>query len=93
VVVTADEIPDVNSLEVITEHNGQICSRDFVRNMRTRPFELVRFHSDYMSLHPGDLISTGCPRGARIQAGDRICARIEGVGTLEARITAWDARW
>jgi 2-keto-4-pentenoate hydratase/2-oxohepta-3-ene-1,7-dioic acid hydratase in catechol pathway len=86
VVVTADEIADVDALEVITEHNGGICSRDFVRNMRTRPFELVRFHSDYMTLHPGDLISTGCPKGARIQAGDRVRARIEGVGTLEARV-------
>ena len=87
VVVTADEIADVDALEVITEHNESVCSRDFVRNMRTRPFELVRFHSDYMTLHPGDLISTGCPRGARIQAGDRVRARIEGVGTLEARVT------
>jgi len=87
VVVTADEIADVDALELITEHNGAVCSRDFVRNMRTRPFELVRFHSDYMTLHPGDLISTGCPKGARIQAGDRVRARIEGVGTLEATVT------
>ena len=87
VVVTADEIPDVDALEVITEHNGEICSRDFVRNMRTRPLELVRFHSDYMTLHPGDLISTGCPKGARIKAGDHVRARIEGVGTLEAGVS------
>jgi 2-keto-4-pentenoate hydratase/2-oxohepta-3-ene-1,7-dioic acid hydratase in catechol pathway len=86
VVVTADEIPDVDALEVITEHNDGVCSRDFVRNMRTRPFELVRFHSDYMTLHPGDLISTGCPKGARIKAGDRVRARIEGVGTLAASV-------
>lgn len=88
VIVTADEIPDVDALEVITEHNGEVCSRDFVRNMRTRPYELVRFHSDYMTLHPGDLISTGCPKGARIRSGDRVRARIEGVGTLEARVTS-----
>jgi 2-keto-4-pentenoate hydratase/2-oxohepta-3-ene-1,7-dioic acid hydratase in catechol pathway len=87
VVVTVDEIPDVDALEVITEHNGEICSRDFVRNMRTRPLELVRFHSDYMTLHPGDLISTGCPKGARIKAGDHVRARIEGVGTLEAAVS------
>jgi 2-keto-4-pentenoate hydratase/2-oxohepta-3-ene-1,7-dioic acid hydratase in catechol pathway len=86
VVVTADEIQDIDALEVITEHNDGICSRDFVRNMRTRPFELVRFHSDYMTLHPGDLISTGCPKGARIKAGDRVRARIEGVGTLPASV-------
>ena len=86
VVVTADEIPDVDSLEVITEHNSAICSRDFVRNMRTRPFELVRYHTDFMTLHPGDLISTGCPKGARIRAGDRVRARIDGVGTLGATV-------
>jgi 2-keto-4-pentenoate hydratase/2-oxohepta-3-ene-1,7-dioic acid hydratase in catechol pathway len=86
VIVTADEIPDVDALEVITEHNDGICSRDYVRNMRHRPFELVRFHSDYFTLYPGDLISTGCPKGARIQEGDRVAARIDGVGRLEAKV-------
>jgi 2-keto-4-pentenoate hydratase/2-oxohepta-3-ene-1,7-dioic acid hydratase in catechol pathway len=87
VVVTADEIPDVDALEVITELNGAICSRDFVRNMRHRPFELVSFHSRYMTLYPGDLISTGCPKGARIRRGDQVRARIDGVGTLAAVVT------
>ena len=87
VIVTADEVPDVEALEVVTEHNGGICSRDFVRNMKHRPYELVRFHSDHMTLHPGDLISTGCPKGARIKAGDRVRARIDGVGTLGATVT------
>jgi 2-keto-4-pentenoate hydratase/2-oxohepta-3-ene-1,7-dioic acid hydratase in catechol pathway len=87
VIVTADEIPDVEALEVITEHNEGVCSRDFVRHMRTRPFELVRFHSDHMTLNPGDLISTGCPKGARIKPGDRVRARIDGVGTLSANVT------
>jgi len=86
VIVTADEIPDVDALEVVTEHNQAICSRDFVRNMRHRPSELVRFHSDYFTLYPGDLISTGCPKGARIQPGDTVRARIDGVGVLEATV-------
>jgi 2-keto-4-pentenoate hydratase/2-oxohepta-3-ene-1,7-dioic acid hydratase in catechol pathway len=88
VIVTADEIEDVDALEVVTEHNDGVCSRDFVRNMRHRPYELVRFHSHYMTLYPGDLISTGCPKGARIQAGDRVRARIDGVGVLGARVRA-----
>ena len=87
VVVTADEIPDVDSLEVITEHNGGDLLARFRAQHATRPLELVRFHSDFMTLYPGDLISTGCPKGARIKAGDRVCARIEGVGTLEAGVT------
>lgn len=86
VIVTADEVPDADALEVITEHNGGICSRDFVRNMKHRPFQLVSFHSDFFTLHPGDLISTGCPKGARIKAGDTVGARIEGVGTVGATV-------
>ena len=87
VIVTADEITDVDSLEVITEHNGGICSRDYVRNMKHGPYKLVSFHSEHMTLHPGDIISTGCPKGARIKAGDRVRARIEGIGTLGATVT------
>ncbi len=70
VIVTADEVPDIEGLEVVTEHNGTICSRDFVRNMKTRPLELVAFHSNFFTLEAGDVISTGCPKGARIRAGD-----------------------
>jgi 2-keto-4-pentenoate hydratase/2-oxohepta-3-ene-1,7-dioic acid hydratase in catechol pathway len=92
VIVTADEIGNVDELEVITERNEAICSRDFVHHMRTRPFELVRFHSDFMTLHPGDLISTGCPKGARIKAGDRVGGRIEGVGHITARVTQGSRR-
>lgn len=88
VIVTADEVPDVDALLVETIHNNSICSSDYVRNMRHRPFELVRFHSDYFTLYPGDLISTGCPKGARIQAGDTVRARIDGVGRLSARVIA-----
>jgi hypothetical protein len=40
VIVTADKVPDIDGLEVVTEHNGSICSRDFVRNMKMRPFDL-----------------------------------------------------
>jgi 2-keto-4-pentenoate hydratase/2-oxohepta-3-ene-1,7-dioic acid hydratase in catechol pathway len=87
VIVTEDEVPDIESLEVITEHNGDIWSRDFVRNMKMGPLDLVSYHSDYMTLYPGDLISTGCPKGARIKAGDRVAARIDGIGRLEAGVT------
>jgi len=86
VIVTADEVPDIDALEVVTEHNGGICSRDFVRNMKHRPLNLVSFHSDFFTLQPGDLISTGCPKGARIKAGDTVGARIEGIGTVSATV-------
>jgi 2-keto-4-pentenoate hydratase/2-oxohepta-3-ene-1,7-dioic acid hydratase in catechol pathway len=92
VIVTADEVPDIEALEVITEHNGAICSRDFVRNMKTRPLELVAFHSNFFTLQPGDVISTGCPKGARIQPGDTVRSRIDGIGTLSATVSAGERR-
>ncbi len=92
VIVTADEVPDIDGLEVVTEHNGSICSKDFVSNMRTRPLDLVAFHSNYFTLHPGDIISTGCPKGARIKAGDAVRSRIDGVGVLTATVRAGDRR-
>jgi len=95
VIVTADEIADIDGLEVITEHNSGVCSRDFVRNMKTRPLDLVAFHSNYFTLEPGDLISTGCPKGARIKTGDTVRARIDGVGELSATVRAGERvpRW
>jgi 2-keto-4-pentenoate hydratase/2-oxohepta-3-ene-1,7-dioic acid hydratase in catechol pathway len=86
VIVTKDEVPDVDALEVVTLHNGQEFSRDFVRNMRHRPFSLVSFHSQFMTFEPGDILSTGCPKGARIQPGDRVEAWVEGVGRLGATV-------
>lgn len=87
VIVTVDEVGDIDALEVITEHNGKEFSRDFVRNMRHRPDSLVHLHSEVMTFEPGDILSTGCPKGARIQPGDAVAAHVPGVGRLEARVT------
>jgi 2-keto-4-pentenoate hydratase/2-oxohepta-3-ene-1,7-dioic acid hydratase in catechol pathway len=86
VIVTKDEIADVNALEVITKHNGEVFSRDFVRNMRHLPCKLASFHTDVMTFEPGDILSTGCPKGARIKRGDTVEAYIEGVGCLKANV-------
>jgi 2-keto-4-pentenoate hydratase/2-oxohepta-3-ene-1,7-dioic acid hydratase in catechol pathway len=67
-------------------HNGKEFSRDFVRNMRHLPGKLAAFHTDVMTFEPGAILSTGCPKGARIQPGDRVEARIEGVGSLRANV-------
>ena len=86
VIVTVDEIDDVTALQVVTRHNAADFSRDFVRNMRHGPFSLASFHTGVMTFHPGDILSTGCPKGARIQPGDTVEAWIEGVGRLPARV-------
>ncbi len=87
VIVTADEIEDVESLEVQTLHNGTVFSRDYVSNMKHSPFRLAAFHTRVMTFEPGDILSTGCPKGARIKPGDSVEARIDGVGQLRASVT------
>ncbi len=88
VIVTADEVEDVDALEVQTIHNSRVFSRDFVHNMKHRPYSLAAFHTRVMTFEPGDILSTGCPKGARIQPGDTVEARIEGVGQLKATVTS-----
>lgn len=86
VIATVDEVEDVDALEVLTVHNSQVFSRDFVRNMKHRPFQLAAFHTQVMTFEPGDILSTGCPKGARIQPGDTVEARVDGVGRLPATV-------
>lgn len=86
IIVTKDEVENVEDIEVITIHNGKEFSRDYVRNMRHLPFKLASFHSEVMTFEPGDVLSTGCPKGARIKSGDTVEAHVTGVGRLNATV-------
>jgi fumarylpyruvate hydrolase len=51
--------------------------------------EIIEHLSKAWELAPGDLIFTGTPEGvAAVEVGDTLCARIDGVGTLDVRIVA-----
>ena len=86
IIVTKDEVADIADVEVVTIHNGTEFSRDYVRNMRHSPFKLAAFHSEVMTFEPGDILSTGCPKGARIKAGDTVEAHVTGIGRLNATV-------
>jgi 2-keto-4-pentenoate hydratase/2-oxohepta-3-ene-1,7-dioic acid hydratase in catechol pathway len=76
--VTPDEIDDPLDLNVATYLNGTLHRRKVVANMTFRPDFLIAFHSQVMTLLPGDIISTGTPGAAVIRNGDLIEARIDG---------------
>jgi 2-keto-4-pentenoate hydratase/2-oxohepta-3-ene-1,7-dioic acid hydratase in catechol pathway len=80
--VTPDEVPNVLDLEVGTWKNGVLHRANHVRNMQFPPAYLVSFHSHVMTLHPGDIISTGTPGAVPIEDGDVAECRISGLGTL-----------
>jgi 2-keto-4-pentenoate hydratase/2-oxohepta-3-ene-1,7-dioic acid hydratase in catechol pathway len=80
--ITRDEVLDVMRLRVGTWSNGVLHRENVVANMAFPPYYLVSFHSNVMTLYPGDIISTGTPGAVVIEPGDTAECRIEGLGTL-----------
>ena len=94
--VTADEVPDPDNLALWLEVNGRRFQDGSTATMVYRPAFLVSYLSRFMSLQPGDVISTGTPPGVGmgqnppiyLRAGDRIELGIEGLGTQHQRVVA-----
>jgi 2-keto-4-pentenoate hydratase/2-oxohepta-3-ene-1,7-dioic acid hydratase in catechol pathway len=80
--VTPDEVPDLLNLTVGTYRNGQLHRENQIRNMAFPPDYLVAFHSQVMTLYPGDIISTGTPGAVVIEHGDIAECRVSGLGVL-----------
>jgi 2-keto-4-pentenoate hydratase/2-oxohepta-3-ene-1,7-dioic acid hydratase in catechol pathway len=80
--VTPDEIADVGALEVSTVLNGEVRRTNTVSNMIFSPWWLVSFHSQIMTLLPGDVILTGTPGAVVIREGDVAECRITGFEPL-----------
>ncbi|MBA2442587.1 MAG: fumarylacetoacetate hydrolase family protein [Rubrobacter sp.] len=81
-VVTPDEVGSLEELEVTTALNGEPVRTNAVRNMTFSPLWLVAFHSEVMTLLPGDVISTGTPGAVIIRDGDVVSCRIDGFESL-----------
>ncbi len=80
--VTLDEVDDLYNLKVRTVINGKLHRENIISNMTFRPETLVAFHSQVMTLLPGDIISTGTPGAVVISDGDVVECQIEGFEPL-----------
>ncbi len=80
--VTKDEIPDVNQVRVLTVINGRIHAENVVANMTFPPDFLVHYHSQIMTMLPGDLISSGTPGAAPLAHGDTVECHVDGFPPL-----------
>jgi 2-keto-4-pentenoate hydratase/2-oxohepta-3-ene-1,7-dioic acid hydratase in catechol pathway len=86
--VTKDEIADPQNLKMWLEVNGHRYQNGTSATMVYGVKYLVSYLSQFMSLHPGDIISTGTPPGVGLgqkpnvflKAGDVITLGIEGLG-------------
>jgi len=87
--VTADEIDDPQALGLWTTVNGERRQNGHTKHMVFPVSHLVAYVSRFMSLRPGDLISTGTPAGVGhgakppryLQPGDVVEMGIDGLGT------------
>jgi 2,4-diketo-3-deoxy-L-fuconate hydrolase len=96
--VTADEVGDPQSLEMWLDVNGQRMQRGNTRTMIFGVAELVHYLSRFMTLYPGDLITTGTPPGVGLghkphpvylKAGDEVHLGIEKLGTQHQVVIPW----
>ena len=86
--VTKDEIPNPHDLRITLKVNGVTKQDSNTGNMIFNIAELIEFISKYITLAPGDVISTGTPegigitQGEKLEAGDVVEVEIENIGIL-----------
>lgn len=94
--VTADEVADPHNLHMWLEVNGKRYQDGSTSTMVYKPAFLVSYLSQFMSLQPGDVISTGTPPGVGmgqrpevyLEVGDRMELGIEGLGVQRQIVVA-----
>jgi 2-keto-4-pentenoate hydratase/2-oxohepta-3-ene-1,7-dioic acid hydratase in catechol pathway len=90
--LTADEVPDPQALEVGLTLNGEVRQAGSTADMIFTVAELVAFASRLMTLEPGDVLLTGTPSGVGaatgryLAAGDEMTVSITGLGALTTRV-------
>ncbi|MEU5168404.1 MULTISPECIES: fumarylacetoacetate hydrolase family protein [Streptomyces] len=87
--VTADEVPDPQALQLKLWVNGELKQNGTTADQIFPVGEVVRYLSHFMTLYPGDIINTGTPAGVAmgrpepkpyLRAGDVVELEVEGLG-------------
>ncbi|MEY3366212.1 MAG: hypothetical protein RIS71_949 [Actinomycetota bacterium] len=94
--VTADEVPDPQRLEMFLEVNGQRVQNENTSDMIFSVSHLIWYVSQFMVLEPGDVVNTGTPAGVGLglrpprylSPGDEMRLGIDGLGEQRSRAIA-----
>jgi 5-oxopent-3-ene-1,2,5-tricarboxylate decarboxylase/2-hydroxyhepta-2,4-diene-1,7-dioate isomerase len=90
-IVTPDEIPNPQNLELTLSVNGEIKQQVNTSEMIFSIPALIAYLSQHIALYPGDVIATGTPSGiAPLHPGDLVEVRIPEIGTLENPVIGED---
>jgi len=96
--VTTDEIKDPQTLDMWLDVNGKRMQSGNTRTMIFGVAQIIAHVSHYMTLMPGDIITTGTPPGAGLgmkpnpvflKPGDVVTLGIRGLGEQRQKIVAW----
>jgi 2-keto-4-pentenoate hydratase/2-oxohepta-3-ene-1,7-dioic acid hydratase in catechol pathway len=96
--VTTDEITDPQKLDMWLDLNGKRMQSGNTRTMIFNVAQIVSHVSQYMTLMPGDIITTGTPPGVGmgikpspvfLKAGDVMTLGIKGLGEQRQKVVAW----
>jgi 2,4-didehydro-3-deoxy-L-rhamnonate hydrolase len=95
--VTADEVPDPQALDMFLDVNGHRYQKGSTKTMIFGVAQLVSYVSRFMTLYPGDLITTGTPPGVALGMkpprylvpGDIMTLGIAGLGEQRQRVAAY----
>jgi 2,4-diketo-3-deoxy-L-fuconate hydrolase len=97
--VTRDEIANVQKLSMWLDLNGKRVQTGNTKTMIFTVAKIVSYVSQFMTLMPGDVITTGTPPGVGmgikpspvyLKAGDVMTLGIDGLGTQRQVVHAWD---
>ena len=92
--VTPEEISDINNLNLTLDINGQRMQTGNTNKMIFNVYYIVSYLSKFMSLQPGDIITTGTPPGVGmgkkpqvfLKAGDKIRLSIDNLGEQNSKV-------
>ncbi|WP_029526825.1 fumarylacetoacetate hydrolase family protein [Polaromonas glacialis] len=95
--VTRDEVPDPQNLGMWLDVNGRRMQTGSTRTMIFSVAKIVSYVSQFMTLEPGDVITTGTPPGVGmgmkppvyLKAGDQIALGIDGLGEQRQVVVAF----
>ncbi|MES2798240.1 MAG: fumarylacetoacetate hydrolase family protein [Bacteroidota bacterium] len=98
ILVTPDEIEEVDNLNLWLTVNGQTMQNSSTQQLIFKVPFLIHYISQFMTLLPGDVISTGTPPGVGLgfkppiflKAGDVIELGIEGLGSQRQEVVAYE---
>jgi 2-keto-4-pentenoate hydratase/2-oxohepta-3-ene-1,7-dioic acid hydratase in catechol pathway len=95
-IVTADELPNPDAVRLRTRLNGEVLQDGTTADWLFSLPRLIAFLSQVMTLHPGDIVTTGTPAGVGVfrnpqvfmKPGDVVEIEADGIGVLRNRIAA-----